>query len=160
MPNHPIERAEKKLRLIAATIKKNGRKILTNYPISHSQFIALQWIAEQENLTIGELSKKIGLAFSTTTDLIDRMESNELIKRERDIRDRRVIRIQTLEKGRSIINDVIEERRQYLGRVLNNLSATEQEQLSHILSLLYDQILAEEQETSHSKEQSSTHKHQ
>jgi len=150
--NQSIERAEKKLRLIAATIKKNGRKILTNYPISHSQFIALQWIAEQENLTIGELSKRIGLAFSTTTDLIDRMEANELIKRKRDKKDRRVVRIQTLEKGRNIIKEVIEERKQYLGRVLSNLSQAEQEQLTKVLSLLYDQILAEEQTTSHSGE--------
>lgn len=152
MSNQSIERAEKKLRLIAATIKKNGRKILTNYPISHSQFIALQWIAEQENLTIGELSKRIGLAFSTTTDLIDRMEANELIKRKRDKKDRRVVRIQTLEKGRNIIKEVIEERKQYLGRVLSNLSQAEQEQLTKVLSLLYDQILAEEQTTSHSGE--------
>src|SRR5690625_531564 len=137
-----IERAEKKLRFIAAMVKKNGRKILTNYPITHTQFIALQWIAEQENLTIGELSKKIGLAFSTTTDFIDRMEHNELIKRTRDQKDRRVVRIQTLDKGREIIKEVIDERRDYLRRVLDNLTSDQQKQLNEILHLLYEQMNA------------------
>ena len=58
-----IAESEKRLRYISALIKKNGRKILTNYPITSSQFIALQWITEVGDITIGELSKKIGLAF-------------------------------------------------------------------------------------------------
>src|SRR5690625_375295 len=125
-------------------LKKNGRKILTNYPITHSQFIALQWIAEQENLTVGELSKKIGLAFSTTTDLVDRMESHQLIKRVRDVQDRRVVRIQTLDKGREIIQEVIGERREYLNRVLNNLTTQQQDELNTILDLLYELMNADD----------------
>lgn len=149
MPNETddmfIQHAEKKIRFIAAMVKKNGRKILTNYPITHSQFIALQWIAEQENLTVGELSKKIGLAFSTTTDLVDRMESHQLIKRVRDVQDRRVVRIQTLDKGREIIQEVIVERRDYLSRVLDNLTTQQQVELSTILDLLYKLMNADDQ---------------
>lgn len=140
-----IEQAEKKLRFIATMVKKNGRKILTNYPITQSQFIALQWIAEHEHLTIGELSKKIGLAFSTTTDLIDRMEHNGLIKRVRDEKDRRVVRIQTLDKGRDIIKEVIDERRDYLRRVLDNLTSEQQKQLNEILYLLYEQMSVDDE---------------
>jgi len=139
-----IKHAEKKIRFISAMLKKNGRKILTNYPITHSQFIALQWIAEQENLTVGELSKKIGLAFSTTTDLVDRMESHQLIKRVRDVQDRRVVRIQTLDKGREIIQEVIGERREYLNRVLNNLTTQQQDELNTILDLLYELMNADD----------------
>lgn len=136
-----IKQAEKRLRFIAAMVKKNGRKILANYPITPSQFIALQWIAEHEYLTIGDLSKKIGLAFSTTTDIIDRMEQNGLIKRIRDEHDRRVVRLQTLEKGRKVIEEVIEERRDYLKRVLDHLTIEQKKQLNDILHLLYKQML-------------------
>lgn len=141
-----IEQAEKRLRFIAAMVKKNGRKILANYPITPSQFIALQWIAEQDNLTIGDLSKKIGLAFSTTTDIIDRMEQNSLIKRIRDEHDRRVVRLQILEKGQKIINAVIEERRDYLKRVLDHLTEEKQKQLNDILQLLHEQMLIAERQ--------------
>ena len=84
---------EKSLRYISHIVKQRGREILNNYPITPPQFIALQWLRELGDLTIGELSKKMYLAFSTTTDLVDRMEKNELIVRIRDPKDRRVVRI-------------------------------------------------------------------
>lgn len=135
-----ISDTETKLRRIAGIIKQNGRKILTNYPITSPQFIALQWVIEGENLTIGELSTKIGLAFSTTTDLVDRMEKNKLVERVRDSKDRRVVRIHVLEKGKSIINEVIAKRQQYLGEVLANLSEQEKLEINKSLNLLYVQM--------------------
>ena len=131
---------EKKLRYISGTIKQNGRKILKKYPITSPQFIALQWLIEEGELTIGELSNKNGLAFSTTTDLVDRMEKNELVERIRDSNDRRVVRIQVLEKGKTIIHEVITERQKHLGDVLQNFSHEQTMQLDTLLSLLYEQM--------------------
>lgn len=135
-----IENSEKKLRRIAGIIKRNGRKILKNYPITSPQFIALQWVIEGENLTIGELSNKIGLAFSTTTDLVDRMEKNQLVQRVRDVNDRRVVRIHALEKGKSIIEEVVAQRQQYLGEVLESLSQEEIIMINESLNLLLVQM--------------------
>lgn len=131
---------EKKLRYISGAIKQNGRKILKKYPITSPQFNALQWLIEEGELTIGELSNKNGLAFSTTTDLVDRMEKNELVERIRDSNDRRVVRIQVLEKGKTIIHEVITERQKYLGDVLQNFSHEQTLQLDTLLSLLYEQM--------------------
>ncbi|HLR40138.1 MAG TPA: MarR family transcriptional regulator [Virgibacillus sp.] len=131
---------EKKLRYISGTIKQNGRKILKKYPITSPQFIALQWLIEEGELTIGELSNKNGLAFSTTTDLVDRMEKNELVERIRDSNDRRVVRIQVLEKGKTIIHEVITERQKHLGDVLQNFSHEQTMQLDALLSLLHEQM--------------------
>lgn len=131
---------EKKLRYISGAIKQNGRKILKNYPITSPQFIALQWLVDEGDLTIGELSNKNGLAFSTTTDLVDRMEKNQLVERIRDSNDRRVVRIQVLKKGKTIIREVIQERQKYLGEVLENFSHDQTIQLDTLLSLLHEQI--------------------
>lgn len=131
---------EKKLRYISGIIKQNGRKILNNYPITPPQFVALQWLLEEGDLTIGELSKKISLAFSTTTDLVDRMEKNELVERIRDDRDRRVVRIHLLEKGKVIIQEVIEKRQQYLEEVLEGFTEEETDLLNGLLSLLFKQM--------------------
>ncbi len=107
-----IAELEKDLRYISAIIKQKGRVILTDYSITPPQFIALQWLVEQGDMTIGELSNKMYLACSTiacstTTDLIDRMEKKELVMRVRDPKDRRVVRIHLLEKGENIIAEVI-----------------------------------------------------
>ncbi len=120
-----VAEIEKDLRYIAGIIKQKGREILSNYTITPPQFVALQWLFEEGDMTIGELSNKMYLAFSTTTDLVDRMEKNELVKRVKDPNDRRVVRIHLLEEGERIIDEVIKKRQAYLQEVLRNFSAEE-----------------------------------
>ncbi|MDC3415700.1 MarR family winged helix-turn-helix transcriptional regulator [Aquibacillus salsiterrae] len=135
-----IANIEKELRYIAGIIKQQGREILTNYPITAPQFVALQRLLEEGDLTVGELSNKINLACSTTTDLVDRMEKNEIVERVRDEKDRRVVRIHLLDKGKTIINEVIEKRQNYLGEVLENVPTEQVDALYSILELLHSQM--------------------
>lgn len=135
-----VARMEKELRYIAAIIKHNGRKILKNYPITPPQFLALQWLFEHGDMTIGELSQKMFLAFSTTTDLVDRMERNDLVKRIRDEKDRRVVRINLLDEGKRVIEEVIEKRRLYLDSVLSDFTEKEVEGFSRLLSKLHEEM--------------------
>jgi DNA-binding MarR family transcriptional regulator len=129
MPFEMDERAvvelEKSLRYIAAILKQKGREILTNYPITPPQFVALQWLLEEGDMTIGELSNKMYLACSTTTDLVDRMEKNGLVERVRDQNDRRVVRIHLLKEGERIIEEVIKKRQYDLAQVLKSFSEEE-----------------------------------
>ncbi|HLR10100.1 MAG TPA: MarR family transcriptional regulator [Sporosarcina sp.] len=135
-----VARMEKELRYIAAIIKHNGRKILKNYTITPPQFIALQWLFEHGDMTIGDLSQKMFLAFSTTTDLVDRMEKNDLVKRIRDEKDRRVVRIKLLEEGKRVIEEVIDKRRLYLNSVLSDFTEDEVGELSQLLSKLHEEM--------------------
>ncbi|TXL62584.1 MarR family transcriptional regulator [Cerasibacillus terrae] len=137
IPEELVADLEKQLRRISGLIKQRGRKILTNYPITPSQFIALQWIVEEKNITIGELAQKIGLAFSTTTDLVNRMEANGLVRRVKDEQDKRVVRIHTLEKGNLLIKEVIAVRREYLNDILQSFSYEQTNDLNQLLTLLY-----------------------
>lgn len=128
---------EKDLRHIAAIIKQNGREILNNYTITPPQFIALQWLDEQGDMTIGDLSNKMYLAFSTTTDLIDRMEKNQLVQRVRDMQDRRVVRIHLLSEGEKIIKEVIDKRQEYLEQIVEDFDRSEVKELSNLLNKLF-----------------------
>lgn len=140
---HDIEQIallEKELRHIAALIKQKGREILSNYTITPPQFIALQWLHELGDMTIGDLSNKMYLAFSTTTDLVDRMEKNELVQRIRDNQDRRVVRIHLLKEGERIIEEVIEQRQNYLTDIVKDFQGEEVQSLSILLSKLYKEM--------------------
>lgn len=131
---------EKELRYISGIIKQKGREILSNYTITPPQFVALQWLFEDGDMTIGELSNKMYLAFSTTTDLVDRMEKNELVMRVKDPKDRRVVRIHLLEEGERVIDEVIQKRQYYLENLLRNFSEEETRVLNESLSKLHQEM--------------------
>ena len=140
--NHPhdpekVAFMEKELRYISGIIKQKGREILNYYTITPPQFVALQWLFEHGDMTIGDLSNKMYLAFSTTTDLVDRMEKNELVVRIREEQDRRVVRIKLLQEGERIIEEVIKKRQEYLENVLSDFSEEEVGQLSFLLEKLH-----------------------
>ncbi len=122
MNQKQVEQIELSLRRVADMVKQKGRVILAHFPITPPQFVALQWLNEYGDMTIGELSTKMYLACSTTTDLVDRMEKNELVERVKDKQDRRVVRIHLLDKGKTIIQEVISKRQAYLENILSNFS--------------------------------------
>lgn len=135
-----VAKIEKELRYISSLIKQKGREILNVYKITPPQFVALQWLFEEGDMTIGELSSKMFLAFSTTTDLIDRMEKNELVSRVKDDKDRRVVRINLLSEGERIIDEVIKKRQLYLQEILSDFSDTDIASLTKNLTKLHQEM--------------------
>ncbi|WP_339059972.1 MarR family transcriptional regulator [Tepidibacillus marianensis] len=142
MKNSPeqIIEIEYLLRKISGIIKRKGREILNDFPITPPQFVALQWLNEDGDMTIGELSNKMYLAFSTTTDLVDRMEKNGLVERVRDLKDRRVVQIHLLNKGKEIIDEVLEARRDYLTQILENMNHDDVNKMAVSLQQLFEKM--------------------
>jgi DNA-binding MarR family transcriptional regulator len=138
-----VANVEKELRYISGIIKQKGRELLSDYTITPPQFVALQWLFEDGDMTIGDLSTKMYLACSTTTDLIDRMEKNNLVERVKDTNDRRVVRIHLLDEGKRIIDEVIKKRQHYLKEVLTNFSAEEIQVLQDNLIKLHHEMRKE-----------------
>ena len=137
-----IATIEKDMRYISGIIKQKGREILSDYTMTPPQFVALQWLFEEGDMTIGELSNKMFLAFSTTTDLVDRMEKNHLVQRVKDPNDRRVVRIHMLEEGKRLIDEVIKKRQNYLQEVLNEYTTGDIEELKKYFMRLH-QVMRE-----------------
>ena len=138
-----VAELEKDLRYIAAIVKQKGRELLIDYSITPPQFIALQWLFEEGDMTIGDLSNRMYSACSTTTDLIDRMEKKGLVERVRVPDDRRVVRIHLLDKGEKIIDEVIQKRQGYLQDVLVDFSPDEVIKLRDNLSKLHHDMRKE-----------------
>ncbi|MCX7571325.1 MarR family transcriptional regulator [Tumebacillus sp. DT12] len=135
-----VEELELLLRLIAKEVRRKGREILNDFSITPPQFDALNYLWEFGDLTIGELSNKLYLAYSTTTDLVDRMERNDLCERVRDKNDRRVVRLHMKEKGRDLIQRVLIVRREYLAKALVHVPAADLEVLAGSLKEIYTHI--------------------
>lgn len=137
---------EKELRYLCTIIKQKGREILTNFSITPPQFEALQYLINNHDMTIGELSNKMFLACSTITDLVDRMEKNQLVKRVRDEKDRRVVRVQVLEDGHKLIEEVLHARRNYLADVLREVSEKERAFILQGITQIYEKTVEDVKE--------------
>lgn len=128
---------EKYLRKIDYIIRIKGREILKDFSMTAPQFSALQILINNGDMTIGELSQKMSLACSTITDLIGRMEKTELVKRKKDDKDKRVVRVEVLPKGFDILEKVLEKRRGFLEEKLNDFDLEQKQILTKGLKELY-----------------------
>lgn len=133
-----VEEIEALLRHVSVIIRKRGREILSSFGITPPQLNALLILIAEDGITMGELCSRMYLACSTATDLIDRMERNGLIERERDQNDRRVIRLRVKDPGRAVIEEVMKARKRYLGGVLRQVPEEEHDMLIKSLRDLYD----------------------
>lgn len=138
-----VTEIERYLRRVDWIIRKKGREILSDINITDPQFVALQHIVNNKQITIGELSQKMSLACSTITDLIDRMEKNQLVVRAKDEMDKRVVRLKALPKGRDIVAQVLEKRRDFLSGKLSGLNDSDKEVLLKSLKYLFEAMTDE-----------------
>jgi len=136
--NENVIEIEKYLRKVDNIIRKKGREILRDFNITVPQFLALQWLINNGSLTISELSQKMSLACSTITDLVDRMEKNELVTRVKDDKDKRVVRVQVLDNGHSLLKQVMNKRHLFLANKLNNFKDDDKQYLAKNLKSLYE----------------------
>lgn len=134
----PVQEIEKNLRRIDHIIRKEGRLILKDYNITVPQFEALQHLIHNENMTIGELSQRMSLAHSTVTDLIDRMEKAELVSRNKDLEDKRIVRLKALPEGYDIVSKVLNKRIDFLRGKLVSLTDDEKDKLDNVLRRLHE----------------------
>lgn len=128
---------EEYLRKVDYIIRKKGREILKDFNITIPQFTALQILISKGDLTVGELSQETALAYSTITDLVDRMEKSKLVVRKKDKEDKRVVRVEVQPIGYDLVEKVLDKRREYLGRKLKGVGKEEKEFLKEALESLY-----------------------
>ncbi|GAB6875661.1 hypothetical protein JCM13210_03870 [Thermaerobacter litoralis] len=138
-----VAAAEQHLRAVATLIRHHGRAILGQFDITPPQFDALLVLMRHPELTMGELCQHLYLASSTVTDLVDRLERQQLVQRVRDPEDRRVIRLRLLPRARELLDAVLEARRAYLARVLAHLDPVDRRVLLRSLERLVDAIRRE-----------------
>jgi len=127
---------------ILALIRSRNRKLMEKYDITPLQYRALK-IIRDEHPTMGDLCDLLYLSSSTVTDLVDRLESNNLVKRVRSREDRRVIILEITENGISLLDNIQEKKLEVLSKALSLLDERERDEIKRALVRLYG-VLKEE----------------
>jgi DNA-binding MarR family transcriptional regulator len=105
------------------------------------------------DLSLSSLSERIRAQNSTVTGIIDRMEREDLVLRERSTSDRRVVFIRLTEKGKRVARDIDVEPLAIFRTVLSSLSREDTTDLLRVLSKLGKRVRSLVREREQSLEQ-------
>ncbi len=94
------------------------------------------------DLSLSSLSGRIRAQNSTVTGIIDRMEREELVLRERSTTDRRVVYIRLTDKGRELARSTAVEPLEIFRGVLSALNKDDTRDLLRILTKLQKRVRA------------------
>jgi DNA-binding MarR family transcriptional regulator len=86
-----------------------------------SQCYAMLEILKVGNLTMNELSEKMNLDSSTMTRVIDKLVRDELINRDRDNSDRRVVVVSLTEKGNKAATELSSSVNEYYRKIVQGI---------------------------------------
>lgn len=92
------------LRRIIQAIDLHSRQLVRQHGITTPQLLILKQIESEGTLTVSQLAKQISLKQTTVTDILNRLEKKDLIRRTRDARDRRKVLIEGTEIGRKLLD--------------------------------------------------------
>lgn len=97
---------------------------------------ALLKLWRQDGLTITELGDKLFLKASTITSLVDRMERDGLVRRERNQEDRRVVRVYLTEKAKNLKGQFPSFEDHIQSQIKDHFSQEETDELIRLLNKL------------------------
>ena len=104
--------------------------------LTYSQFAVLETLYHLGPMTQGEISQKVLKSGSNMTTVIDNVERDGLVRRERDANDRRVIHVHLTEAGSSKLEAVLPGHVAALVDEFSILSVKEQETLGELCKKL------------------------
>lgn len=110
--------------------------LASEFGLTGPQLTVLKLLETFGDLSLSSLSERIRAQNSTVTGIIDRMEREGLVRRERSTQDRRVIHIRLTDKGGKLAQKIAVEPMVIFRAALGALSRDDTKDLLRILTKL------------------------
>jgi DNA-binding MarR family transcriptional regulator len=107
----------------------NLSKELNKGSVSYAQFFLLGYLANENYLTMTDISKKMGHSTAAATGLVDRLEKLGYVQRLHASEDRRKVMVQITRKGIDLVERIREDITSSLVSLMVDLDQNEQEAL-------------------------------
>ena len=107
------------------------------------QVSVLKILEATDDLSLTELSERMSAKNSTITGIVDRMERDGLVMRDRSSSDRRVVLIRATEKGRELAQSVKVGAMELLTSALGALNEADRQELRRIVLELAEHVRGE-----------------
>lgn len=110
--------------------------LASQFGLTGPQLTVVKLLETFDNLSLSSLSERIRAQNSTVTGIIDRMEREGLVRRERSTTDRRVVHIRLSEKGQKLAKQIQVEPMEIFHAALQSLSGADLRDLLRIMNKL------------------------
>lgn len=109
---------------------------LEKLDLTPPQFYVLATIGYAGGLPFGEIGEKLMVTVSNLTGIVDRLEEKGLVVRDRDVRDRRVVRVRLTDKGTKLYKSTIPFFEKGVAEFFVPLTKAQQKELASLLRKL------------------------
>lgn len=116
------------------------RERLADCGLTYPQYLVMLVLFEDDGLTVGEISQRLGLDSGTVTPLLKRLERDGRVRRERSAADERVVLVHLTDEGRALKARIRSRRRRVA--LDTGLSAQQTHRLRADLHRLADRLEA------------------
>ncbi len=111
---------------------------LSTYEVTRVQWIALYFLGKYEYINQSELAEKMDIKKSTMVRLIDRMEKDGYVQREKDIEDRRITYICLTELGKNRRKELLPFGEEFSNLITRGISDDDIEIFKKVLNKLVE----------------------
>ncbi len=119
-----------------ATFSRAVSSRVGDYGLTAAQFGVLEALHHLGPLSLGELADKLLVTGGNVTYVMDRLEEQGFVYRERSGEDRRIVEGKLTDDGRRLIGEVFESHARFIRGLAERLEPDEQQELRRLLKKL------------------------
>jgi DNA-binding MarR family transcriptional regulator len=123
---------------VARQLRETSQETLAPWDITPAHLRALRVLTRHGVMRLSELSDRLHIAPRSATEVVDALESRNLVRRRPDPGDRRATLVEVTEHGASVLEAIRAARGAEADRVFGRLSQTDRAHLARILRKLRD----------------------
>ena len=129
-----------KLKLASQLMYRHFSEELEPYSLTPFHYLVLCCLWEQDGLSTSGIANRLKQLGATLTGVVDRMERRNLVYRQRDDLDRRVVRIWLTDEGKSLMNVLPVLGEKTVIAATQNMSESERETTIDLLNLIISNL--------------------
>jgi DNA-binding MarR family transcriptional regulator len=92
-----------RFRVLIRTAQRHSQWVERQSGVTGAQLWALQELVEAPGLRVGELANRMALHQSTASNMVDRLETAGLLRKQRTSADQRVVRLYLTDEGTALL---------------------------------------------------------
>lgn len=130
-----------KVKLVSQLMYRDFLERLEPYKLTPFHYLVLCCLWEEDGLSTSGIADKLKQLGATLTGVVDRMEDRSLVYRERDPKDRRIVRIWLTDEGKQLMITLPPIGAETIEQATEGFSKEEQESLLALLDRVIHNML-------------------